>query len=482
MNPHFELVQVGKPSLSQKQAQALIMSAKMQQGIYFLQLPIQELESAIEEEIDKNPLLEILETEEEEDLEQNNEKPVKELSFDEKNFELLMRLDNDFKDNLYQENFSAKQDNDDDQLHTFLTSLIQKRETLFDTLMTQSLECFSEKNELSIAECLIGSLDERGFMTSDIEEIAFLAKADAEAVKKVLKKIQEFDPPGIAAINLKESLLIQLKRKGLYKTLPYLIVEDHFDDLIQNRMNVIKAKLKVSVESIKEAVKEFISTLDLKPGFLYNDASLQQVIPDISIIQEDDNLIVKVNSERLPELTINRSYMKLFHDKTLGKDEQEFLKNKIESAKWLIKNIFQRQSTLERIGHWLLEKQRSFFSDANGQLKAACMRELADDLQLHESPIARAIGDKYLYCDRGMLPMRKFFTASYTSLSGETLSAKTVKDILKEIIGAENKKKPLSDQLLENELKKKGIPCKRRTIAKYRLELNIGNVRERREF
>lgn len=460
------------------------MSAKMQQGIYFLQLPILELENTIEEELDENPLLEILEEKMNEDSEEEEEPSdlIEELSFDERNFEVLRRLDDDFKDSLYQEGFSSERGADEDRLHAFLNSLVQKRETLFEFLMKQAGEAFSEKKERDVSEGIIGSLDEKGFLTTSLDEIAFLTDTEEAIVRKVLMKIKEFDPPGIAAGSLQECLLIQLRRKGKEKTLAYRIIDEHFENLLQNKINLIKAKLKAPLEKINEAVKIHIAALDLNPGYQFGDESPKEIAPDLLIVQEEDALVVKVNNERLPELVINRKYVNMFQDKDLSKDEKEFLKKKIESAKWLIKNISQRQSTMQRIGEWLLDKQRAFFSEPKGELTPACMQELATDLELHESTIARAINNKYLYCDRGMIPLRHFFTASYTSLSGETLSAKTVKDTLKEIIGKENKKKPLSDNFLEKELKKRGIPCARRTIAKYRGELNIGNVHQRREF
>lgn len=464
------------------------MSAKMQQGIYFLQLPIQELEATIEEELEENPLLEILEEEERIDDEEEEWERASdtngedELSFDEKDFDVLSRLDEDFKEDLYLEKSGSEPYEDKDKLKTFLLSLVQKRETLFENLMRQAEEVFSIKDEMQAAEAVIGSLDERGFLTTPLDEIAFLSGKTPELVSDVILRIQEFDPPGICASSLQHSLLLQLKRKGKEGSLAFTIVDNFFDELIQNKIKWIASKLKESPEKIKQEVKENIAQLDLNPGYLFLEQGQKEIIPDLSIEEEEGKLIVKANSERLPELKINRQYIQLLQDKSLNKGEKDFLKHKIESAKWLIKNISQRQSTIERIGEWLAEKQKAFFLDPKGLLTPACMRELADDLELHESTIARAIANKYLSCDRGIFPLRKFFTASYTSLAGETISAKTVKDILQEIIAGEDKKNPLSDLNIEKELQKRGIPCARRTISKYRLELNIGNVHQRREF
>lgn len=488
MNPKFELKQERKQSLTQKQSQRLIMSAKMQQGIYFLQLPIQELEATIEEELEENPLLDILEdqessSDEEEEWESETRDSVEdELSFKEGDFEALNRMDDDFAEDLYQEKISSESRGEGDKIKTFLLSLVQKRDTLFENLMRQAEEAFATEDEMKAAESVIGSLDEKGFLTTPLDEIAFLSGKTPELVDYVIRRIQEFDPPGIAATSLKESLLLQLKRKGKDNTLAFKIIEGFFDELVQNKIKLIAVKLKESPETIKQTVKDHIVQLDLNPGYLFADTGQKHIVPDLSIQEEEGVLKVKANNDRLPELKINRQYIRLLQDESLNKGEKEFLKNKIESARWLIKNIAQRQSTIERIGEWLADKQKSFFLDPKGLLTPACMRELADDLSLHESTIARAIANKYLSCDRGVFPLRKFFTASYTNVSGEAVSAKTVKDILKEIIDGEDKKRPLSDLNIEKELEKRGIPCARRTISKYRLELNIGNVHQRREF
>jgi len=468
MDPKFELTQKEKQALTQKQAQRLMMSARMQQGIYFLQLPILELEATIEQELDQNPLLEILEPEEEEERDEEQEL--------DQDCDLLAKLQ---EDNLNQESFRKEKDAD---LQTFLESLIQKRETLFENLMKQACEAFTKKEEIETATGIIGSLDERGFLTTPLDEIAFLTKTEEPFVKEILSKIQEFDPPGIAAESLQQCLLIQLRRNGLEKSLAYRLVDEHLEDLIQNKISLIENKLHESRENINKAVKEHIAPLDLKPGNQFSENVPNEIVPDLSIVEEEGVLVVKVGVDRLPELKINRNYVAMFKDKSLSKEEREFLRSKMESAKWLLKNIFQRQSTLERIGNWLLEKQRPFFTESTGQLLPAFMRELAEELGLHESTIVRAISNKYLYCERGMLPLRTFFTAAYTGASGEQISAKTVKDTVKEMIAKENKKHPLSDKDLETELEKLGIPVARRTIAKYRNELNIGNAHQRRKY
>lgn len=493
----FELQQ--KASQNIKQLQRLIMSRQMQQAIHFLQMPIMELSPLIDCELEQNPLLESsieadednevdldLKQLEEDNIEESTDEdlvPEKELSFEEGDFEIMRRLDEDFRDHFSESgNLSGRSKSEQDKLQSFLESSIISEETLFEYLTKQARECFSEKKQLSIAEAIIGNIDRAGFFNTPLEELATLEGCKVEEIEKVLKVVQTFDPSGIGARNLQESLLIQLKDKDKIKTLAYRIVEKHFDDLLHNHIPAIKKGLSCTAEEIGEAVDHDIASLELHPGTQLSHDVATFIVPDASIKQEGDELVVGINDDSMPRLRLNSRYMRMLDDATLPEETKDFIKQKIVSAKWLLRNIMQRNDTLERISQSLAKWQRDFFINPDGKLVPLTMKVLADELDVHESTIARAVSGKYIDTPRGLLSLRSFFTSGLSTKEGTDISSKTAQNILEDIIAAEDKRHPLSDEALSLILKEKGIQCARRTIAKYRTALNIGTAQQRRKF
>lgn len=478
-----------------KQIQRLMMSPQMQQAIHLLQMPVQELSNVIETELQQNPVLENEESNPEENAElesleiehteepENQEiGPERELLFDERDFEIIQRLDSEFKDYLSDSaNYSAPDPQEQEKLHTFLENSVQISESLFEHLMQQARETFSSK-QLSMAEAIIGNLDASGFLHTPLSEIGALYHCHTEELSQMLKEIQQFDPIGVGATSLQESLLIQLEACGKKNSLAYKIISAHYQDLLHNYIPIIQKSLRTSAEEINLAINQDISRLDLHPGANYSREKAAPIIPDVALVEEDERLIVAVNNDQLPPLRINQRYMQMLYDENLCKETKDFIKNKIMSARWLLHNIFQRNDTIERIAESLAKRQKDFFLNPNGTLTPLTMKTLADELSVHESTIARAVANKYLSSPRGIFPLRFFFSNAYVSEKGDDISAKTVKNILKELIDTEDKAKPISDQQLSKEIQTRGIPCARRTIAKYRAELNIGNAQQRRKF
>lgn len=489
----FELQQ--KPSQNIKQLQRLIMSKQMQQAIHFLQVPVQELTPLIDAELEQNPVLENVENEEndselsqleEENLEEScdqDQVPEQELSFDERDFEILRRLDEDFRDHFAEAgSVSAKPRSEQDKLQTFLESSIESKETLFEYLIRQAREAFDNEKQLDIAETVIGNIDSAGFFNTSLEEIAVLKQCQADDVEKVLKIVQTFDPIGIGARGLQESLIIQLKSRGKEHSLAYQIIERHFDDLLHNRIPTIKKGLRCTAEEIEQAVSHDISILDLHPGTQLSTQEASVIIPDAVLKLEDDQLEVSVNDDSMPRLRLNSRYMRMLDDPELSKETKDFIKQKIVSAKWLLRNIMQRNDTLERICKSLAKWQEDFFLSPNGSLVPLTMKTIADELEVHESTIARAVSRKYIDTPRGLLPLRSFFTSSLSTNKGTDVSAKTARDLLADMIANEDKRHPLSDEAISTMIKEKGINCARRTVAKYRASLNIGTAQQRRKF
>lgn len=490
----LNLHQKQAPSL--KQMQRLIMSPQMQQALNLLQLPVMELSAIIEAELEQNPVMEPYQEEQQDDpdikqVENETEEfkvdvnstTEKELSFNDHDFEIMRQLDEDFRDHFAESAPNYKQRTlDDDKLQLFLENSIRSESSLFEYLMQQAHETFSEDEDIQIAEAIIGSLDERGLLQTPLEEIAILTNFDLQKIKNVLIEIQTFDPSGVGAQNVQEALLIQLRNLGKDKSLAYEILEKHYQDLIHNRIPVIQRSLGCTLKDITHAIESDIAKLDLHPGTSFSHEVIQTIIPDVTIIQEDEKLTTVITDDYLPTFRINRRYLKMLDDETLTSEAKDFIKQKILSAKWLLRNIHQRNDTLEKIAGYLAEKQSEFFLNPEGKLVPLTMKMLADELNVHESTIARAVSNKYINCPRGVLPLRSFFTNAYVTHEGEDISSQTVRDVLLDIIKSENKCKPLSDEAIAVQIKAKGIDCARRTVAKYRAALNIGNAHQRKKF
>lgn len=489
-----------KPVQTLKQLQRMIMSRQMQQAINLLQMPIMEVSPIVEMEMQQNPVLEYLENETEEsaneqDIEMQQledevaeevidgeELPETSLKFDERDFEIMRRLDEDFRDHFLESEGSIKPSSKQEKLQTFLESSITDEPTLFEHLMAQAHEAFQSPKELAICEALIGNLDEFGFLTTPLAEIAVLQKCSVEELEKILSVIQTFHPTGIGARNLQESLLIQLRTQSKQGMLAYAIVEHHFDDLLHNRIPNIRKGLHCTAKEIGEMIDHHIAKLDMHPASQLSRLPITYIAPDVTLRQEEDKLVVVVNDESIPRLHLNRSYMRMLEDESLPAETKDFIKQKIVSAKWLLRNLMQRSSTLEKIAHTLVKWQHAFFLDPNGELVPLTMKMMADELELHESTIARAVANKYIDTPRGLLPLRSFFTNALATQHGEEISAKTVRDILQDIIRDEDTHHPLSDEAISAVMKEKGIKCARRTVAKYRNALNIGSAQQRRKF
>lgn len=470
-----------------KQNQLLMMLPQMQQAITLLQMPVMELMPLIEAEMERNPLLEreMEEIDEEETIEEDSDRdPEKEIAFDENDFNILKQMDEQWRESLSDQLQleDPKQTSEIENNKTFLENQLTAPVSLFSHLMDQAKDTFSDPNEFLFAESLIGNFDEYGYLKTPLEEIATLLNCSVEKLQEILKKIQTFDPFGVGGQNVQESLLIQLRCLNKEDSLAYKIIQNHYDDLIHNRIPKIQKSLNCQNQQICEAIEKEIAKLDLRPGAWYNLSTNANIVPDILIRQDQNQLHVDTNDDFLPTLRLNRRYMRLLEDKDVPTETKEYIQQHLLSAKWLSRNIRQRNETLIRITEFLTKKQKEFFATSEGELIPLTMKEVAQELQLHESTIARAVANKYVYCSRGLLPLRSFFTTAYSSKEGKEISSSTVQTAIQELIKNENKKKPLTDDLIAEKLQEKGIVCARRTVSKHRRTLNIGNTSQRKRY
>jgi RNA polymerase sigma-54 factor len=395
----------------------------------------------------------------------------------------MKRLDEEFRDHFTESGgFQAKRSAEDEKLKTFLESSVQSHSTLFEFLMKQAKETFEDIDELDAAEAIIGNFDERGFLEMPLEEIALIYDVTTDILEEVLEEIRTFEPFGIGAFSVKESLLIQLTCLKKKESLAYQIVANHYEDLLYNRIPQIKKSLGCSADEISNAIQKDISKLNLYPGALHAHEVVQNITADVVVRNEKESLIVEIDDEYIPSLKLNAKYLQMLESNELTDEVKDYIRNKVASGKWLLRNIHQRNDTLLKITNLLVEKQGEYFKNPKGQLLPLTMKSVAEELELHESTVARAVSNKYVDCSRGLLALRSFFTNSYSTNEGDEISSRTVKDLLQEIVGEEDKAKPLSDEALSKLIKAKGIPCARRTVAKYRRELNLGNAAQRRIY
>jgi len=473
-----------------KLGQRLIMSAHMQQALKLLQLPIQELETFIEEQVVLNPCLEIVDAEEKApsdeengDVEKKQGDEEAEITISDQDLTILNRLEEDFRDHFSEsEPAPVKRTSQEDKLKTFLEQSICAETTLQEHLKHQAHETFETEEEYSIAEILIGYIDEFGFLKTPLAEISLLHHIEENKLQKILAGIQTLEPFGVGASTIQESLLIQLRSLKKEDTLAYQIVKDHYDQLLHNQIPIIQKQIKCSYDDIQEAVDKHIAKLDLHPGTHFSHRDAQVIIPDVTLREENDKLIVDVERDCLSNLRLNSRYLKMLKDPDASQETRHFVKHHLVSARWLVRNIQQRFSNLERIAQSLAEKQYAFFMNPQGQLHPMTMKSMAEELNVHESTIARTVSNKYISSPRGIFPLRDFFTAKYVLDEGEDLSSRTVKEEILEVIKKEDKQHPLSDEKISLRLKEKGIPCARRTVTKYREILQIGNTQQRRKY
>ena len=363
-----------------------------------------------------------------------------------------------------------------------MISELGEQEFAYRILQQVGQETFETEKERRVASHLIGSLDLSGFFKGDFKEAALLTDSTPDFVERVLKEVQKFDPPGIAARSLQESLLTQLRYQDKENTIGYRLIRDYFDDFIHHRLPLIQKKSRLSHKQIQKAIDQDITHLDLHPGTLFNTEDVGPMVPDASLLEEDGVLTVTINDDSVPPLRFNRTYLQLLRQESSSEETKEYITKKLNSAKLLIKNIEQRHQTLTRILEAIAKHQRAFLVRPEGQLKPMTMTALAEELGLHESTVARAVSRKVVHTPRGLLMLRSFFTTALTTQDGGEVSNATIKEEILKIIDKEDKKKPFSDVQLAEILKKEGYIVARRTVAKYRALLSIGSSTQRRKY
>ena len=457
-------------SLSQHQ----VLAPQLQQSLQILQAPMLELRNLIQQEIESNPTIEL------EDTEPTIEDKKAEHDEFQEEFDKLAKLDEEWRDYMSQSSsYSGRSSEEEERRQFFFDSLV-KEETLQQHLLEQVQSTDIAEEDQQIAEVIIGNIDEHGFLGASPEEIAQGSGMDAEDLERVLAVVQTFHPVGVGARDLRECLLIQLKRLGKEQSLEYRIVDRFIDDLGKRRFPEIARRCGTTAEQVQRAAS-FIGTLDPKPGQIFSADPNNYVLPDVTVEKIGGEWLISLNGEQIPHLRISNTYKDLMSQEKNGADVRDYIRDKIRSGKFLIKSIHQRQQTISNIAHEIVKKQLEFLDRGPSGLKPMTMVQIADIVGVHETTVSRAISGKYMATPHGVFDMKYFFTPGYQTAGGESMSNTSVKGAIAELVKVEDTGSPLSDKEIVELLEKRGIPIARRTVAKYRNELNIlpSNMRKR---
>ena len=512
--------------LSQKMSLHQVLAPQLQQSLALLQAPTLELKALVEQELQQNPLLEeVPNMDQDQDQDQDDKmvrdsdtavltrgdtqmiqqsdpaEPPADLKFDpasekqssdpvddfQAEFEKLTQLDQEWRDHFSASSLPSRSAPEDEERRQFMFDSLTTGTSLQEHLLEQVRLSEMTDEQRSIAELIVGNLDEYGHLKlfkipvgakdpveveDPVMELSFSTAIPAEKIAEVLKIVQTFDPVGVGARNLRECLLLQFERQGREKTLECRIVRDFMEQLAKRRMPEIARATGEDVIDVQEAVAR-ISLMEPRPGRAFLPDNDQYILAEIFVTKVEDEYVVTNNNEQIPHLRISITYKDLMAQADSNAEVREYIREKIRAGKFLIKSLHQRQTTILNIAKEIVKRQRDFMEQGVPGLKPLTMVQVAEVVGVHETTVSRAVSGKYMQTPQGIFEMKYFFTSGIQTASGEGMSNTTVKEIVAELFSQEDPFKPISDQEIVLKLAEKGIVIARRTVAKYRSELNI---------
>ncbi len=481
-----------------RQLQTQKLAPKMIQSMEILQLPVLALQERVEQELNENPMLEVLEeelppdeVEEKEDPDQpaedEKELVVQDDQSNSEDFERLANMDVDSSQNFDDFRTSANRTQEaQDRQHDLMANAMERPESLNDYLMHQLAEMEIDSEVEQLAERIISTLDARngGYFKASLRDLlpAECTPEQLLRAEEALLIVQSLDPLGIAARNLSECLLNQLDPDLEHFETLKILIENHLEDLAENRLPLIEKKTGLSIEEIQVAKLDF-HHLNPKPGAAFLETHVPIVTPDVVVEQDDTGgYIARLEDDRLPPLRISEYYRQRLADKNASTEERDFIRRKIESANWLIEAIQQRRNTVHKVAQSIVDYQKRFLDDGPEFIEPLKMQQIADVVGVHVTTISRAVDDKWIQTPRGIFPLKRFFVHGTRSEDGEDVAWETVRLKLTDLIDNEDKQKPYSDDDLVKELSKLGLTVARRTITKYRKKLSIPSSRQRKDW
>lgn len=462
--------------LYQTQTQKLAIGPQMQQSLHILQAPTMELRQLIQQEIAVNPVLEL------EQPEVSLDATLPDDPEGDREMANISQLDEEWRDYWAQSRSNNTRDKSaDDERWRYIMDSIVVPTTLQEHLMEQLRMATNDEMVRKQAEFLIGNLNDDGFLHANLEDLSLSHGIPIDQLEAAKELLMRFDPVGVGATDLRESLLIQMERLGKKQSLAFRLVEHHLDDLANKRYPQLAKRLAVPVEQISRAA-DFIGTLDPHPASRFATTQNHFVTPDIVAERSGGEWLAVMNNDDLPHLRISNAYKDMLADPDAKGDVREYIREKIRGGKFLIRSIHQRQNTIHKIACEILKHQAEFMEKGTSFLRPLNMAQVADAVGVHETTVSRAIAGKYIATPHGVYELRFFFTQGLKTDGGEDLSNTSVKNAISEIISGEPPRKPLSDDKITKMLNERGIHVARRTVAKYREALNILPSHLRKSF
>ncbi|HHW43597.1 RNA polymerase factor sigma-54 [Desulfofundulus thermobenzoicus] len=467
--------------LNVEQQQKLIMTPELRQAITILQLSSLELSMYIEQQLEENPLLELREEDAERDQELVESLEGQKVEGERAGEQYDLDWEEYFQDS--SDLGLPRVEKDPEPPATSYENFLSQAPTLMEHLLFQLHLSKGVPGSEIIGEYLIGNIDEHGYLRTTVEEVAAALEVDVPAVEETLKLIQTFDPPGVGARTLQECLLIQVEQLGIKDPLLEKIIRDHLMDLGRGRYNRLAQQYNVSVQEVQR-VADIIKTLDPKPGRNFSSANdVRYVVPDVVVQKVEGDYVILVNDVSLPRITINSTYRSVLNQRdSCDSQTRRFVESKLNAAAWLIRSIEQRRLTLYKVASCLVELQRDFLDHGVKYLKPLNLKQVAELVGLHESTVSRATSNKYIQTPQGVFEMKFFFSSGVNNDAGTMTSAESIKKMLEEMVASEDPKAPLNDQQIAEIFRQRGIRISRRTVAKYRDELGIPPIRQRKRY
>jgi RNA polymerase sigma-54 factor len=484
-----------RPGLNQSTQlkQEMKINPRLYQAMDLLYMPLLDLQQHLKQELLNNPFLELVEQDEEDEEDGTEpeaaaEQPEEKQQNDEIDWEEIL-LDG----------FDAGGRREEHEEKEYYEPVTVDTRDLSDHLREQIALLEVSPRERLLAEEFIGNIDENGWLACPLQEVLDCANdmlkeyaVDAELdeddvpsytlaeAEGMLATVQGLDPAGVGARDLRECLMLQLRDAGLEQSVPYRLVRDCFDELINHRWSEISKRFGISPADVQKAADE-IAKLDPKPGLIYSSASDNYIIPDLIVEKIDGRYHIFLNDANLPRLKLSRAYQEIARDKKKFEGEnKEFISNKLNSANWMIQAIEQRRQTMLKVMNYIVDRQRDFFEKGVQFLKPLTLREVAEVINMHESTVSRVTNEKFVQTPRGVLPLKYFFSSGLSTTGGEDVSARGIKAQIQKLVEDEDAKHPLTDQAIVNILKESGVQIARRTVAKYRDQLGVLSARMRK--
>ena len=463
--------------LTIEQVQKLTMTPELIQAIQILQYNSQELEEFVSRELMENPLLEHARQEDEPGEDQPSYEQNETFNFEELREKIMEGAYDDISYSQWKERPSDRQTMTFDQYTS-------REETLADHLKSQLGLSRLDEREMKIGRFLVDALDDNGYLTMEIQQVSDIFGTDQDEVEKVLKVIQGFEPLGIGARDLKECLLLQLDEveDDFPKDSIRFIICNYLRELGDNHIQEISRCTGLTPKQV-QAVADFIRTLDPKPGRAFSSGEqLKYIIPDVIVEELDEGFELTTNYEAEPHLMVSQYYLDMARDHKEDEEVQKYLNDKYKSAMWLIKSIDQRKQTIYNVARAVMERQSEFLRKGEKYLTPMTLKQIADEVGVHESTVSRSINGKYIETPRGVYELRYFFSSGVGNKEGTGISSNSIKKMIRELIQEEDPKSPMSDQEIMDILNEKGIEISRRTVAKYRESMNIPSSSRRRRY